>query len=344
VPGAGATTAGVEPALSVILPYRDAAETLDEAIGSVLAERRVPLELVAIDDGSRDGGPSIVARWAAEDDRVVAVRAGGVGVAKALGIGVSHARAPVLARMDADDVSLPGRFAAQLDALAGDSRLAVVGTRVEAFPSHAVGEGLRRYVAWQNALVTPEDHAREIFVESPLCHPSVAIRRGAFERVGGFRDGPFPEDYDLWLRLDAAGFALAKLPGAFLRWRHREGRVTFHDPRCAPERIVAAKAEHLAPRLARAGRPIAVWGAGPTGKRFARALESHGIFADRFVDIDPKKIGRTRRGAPVVDPSALERGACSLVVAVGARGARDLVRERLLDAGWREGSEFVCVA
>lgn len=335
---------GVLPAVSVILPYRDAAETLEQALAGVLAERRVPLEVIAIDDGSRDDGASIVARLARTDARIVPVRTDGVGVARALMVGVSHARAPVLARMDADDVSLPNRLPAQLDALAADARLAALGTQVEAFPDATVGEGLRRYVAWQNALVSPEDHAREIFVESPLCHPSVVLRRGPFERVGGFRDGPFPEDYDLWLRLDAEGHALAKLPRVLLRWRHRRGRVTFRDPRCAPERLVAAKAEHLAPRLARAGRPIAVWGAGPTGKRFARALEAHGLFADRFVDIDPRKIGSTRRGAPVVAPSSVARGTHSLVVAVGARGARAIVRERLSRDGWHEGSDFVCVA
>ena len=70
-----------------------------------------------------------------------------------------------------------------------------------------------------------------------------------------------------------------------------------------------------------------MWGAGATGKRLARELEPHGVRAERFVDIDPRKIGSTARGAPIVAPEALAPpGAETIVIAVGARGARDLVR------------------
>jgi hypothetical protein len=200
-------------------------------------------------------------------------------------------------------------------------------------------------VSWQNALITPDDHRRQIFVESPLCHPSVMLRAEALARVGGFRDGPFPEDYDLWLRLDAAGFGLAKLPRVLLRWRHRPGRATLRDPRYARERFVELKAPHLARRLASKTRPIDVWGAGPTGKRLARALERCGVRAERFVDIDPRKIGGRARGAPVVAPDRLhEPGRHWVVVALGARGARDLARAALDLAGHREGEDYLCAS
>ncbi len=335
---------GVRPDLSVLLAYRDAEATIDEALESVLAQRGPSFEVLAVDDGSRDGGPARVARLAARDRRVRCLATGGVGLAPALDLAAGHAGAPLFARMDADDVALPGRFSAELDLLASDPRLGAVGTRVEAFPEEAVGEGLRRYVAWQNALVTPADHRRALFVEAPLCHPSVVLTREAFEAVGGYRHGDFPEDYILWLRLDAAGFALAKVPEVQLRWRHRPGRMTFADPRLSPERFRALKALHLAGRLRRAARPIEVWGAGPTGRRFARALEAHGLRADRFIDIDPKKVGRTARGAAIVDPGALVRGATTVLVAVGARGARAEVRAHLLDRSFVEGDDFFCVA
>ena len=87
-----------------------------------------------------------------------------------------------------------------------------------------------------------------------------------------------------------------------------------------------------------------MWGAGPTGKRFARALEAHGVKARRFVEIDPRKIGRTARGVPIVSPEALRAGEDALVVAVGTRGARAIVRARLLEKGFVEGRDFVCAA
>src|SRR5262249_8470135 len=127
------------------------------------------------------------------------------------------------------------------------------------------------------------------------------------------------EDYDLWLRLDAAGWRLAKVPEVLLVWRHLGGRATFADPRYALARFVEAKAFYMAPKLIRSARPLAIWGAGPTGRRLARALEAHGVRASAFIDIDPRKIGRQRRGAPVVPVDAVRAGEQTVVVAVGVR-------------------------
>ncbi|MDQ3034168.1 MAG: glycosyltransferase [Myxococcota bacterium] len=335
----------VTPRLSILLPYRDVEPTIDEAIASVLEEREVPLELIAIDDGSRDGSAARVAAWAARDPRVIAITGEGAGIARALCRGAERARGAVIGRMDGDDVSLPGRFPGQLDRLAQDDALAVVGGLVEAFPASAVQGGLERYLEWQNALRTAEEHARDLFVEAPLCHPSVCLRREALEAVGGFREVDGPEDYDLWLRLDAAGWGLAKIDAQVLRWRQREGRLTFTDPRYSLERFRAVKATYLAPRLRAIGaRSLACWGAGPTGRRLARALEREGVRFSRFVDIDPRKIGRIARGAPIVDADAIDPARDFVVVAVGAAGARALVRADLERRGFIEGRDFLCAS
>jgi glycosyltransferase involved in cell wall biosynthesis len=334
----------MSPLVSVLLPYREAADTVEEALESVLAQRGVGLEVLAIDDGSTDAGPARVGRLAARDPRIVPVATGGVGLVRALCDGLARARAPFVARMDADDVCRPDRLAAEVEALRARPDLGAVGCRVEAFPAEAIGPGMARYVAWQNSLLSPEDHAREIFVESPLCHPSVMIRRDALADVGPWRETGGPEDYDLWLRFDERGWRLAKVPEVLLRWRQRPGRATFADPRYAVERFREAKAPHLARRLRSLGRPVAVWGAGPTGKRLARALEPHGVRADRFVDVDPRKVGSVARGAPILAPRALARGEHTVVVAVGARGAREEVRTELAARGFVEGDDFLCAA
>lgn len=335
---------GARPLVSVLLPYRNSAPTLEEAARSVLAERDVDLELVAVDDGSTDAGPAIIAALAARDPRVIPCATGGAGIVAALAHGASRASGAFIARMDGDDVSLPGRFSAQLALLESDRTLGAVATQVEGFPEAAVGEGLRLYIAWQNALVTPADHARELFVESPVCHPSVMLSRAALDAAGGFVDVRWAEDYDLWLRIDALGLGLAKVPRVLFRWRHREGRLTFSDGRYSLPLFDEVKAHYLAPKLLARGLPVTVWGAGKTGKHLARALEPHGVRAVRFVDIDPLKIGRTARGAPIVAPEALVRGETTLVCAVGARGARSLIRARLVERGFVEGADFLFAA
>ena len=279
------------------------------------------LEVLAVDDGSRDDGADRVRAIAASDARVRCLTSAGKGIVEALTTALAGARGSYLARMDGDDVSHAQRLSRQLEAMAQDPLLGAVGVRVEGFPASLVGEGMRRYIAWQNGLVTPQDHARELFVEAPLCHPSVLLRREALEAVGGWREVPWPEDYDLWLRLDARGWRLAKVPEVLFSWRHRDGRATFQDARYALERFREAKSEYLARRLLATGRSFAIWGAAPTGKHTARALEAHGMRPSWFVDIDPRKVGRTARGV-----SISTRAGCNVVAPsswlLWGRGAR----------------------
>ncbi len=329
--------------ISVLLPYRDAAATVADAVGSILAQQQVELELIAIDDGSRDGGPAWMAAAAARDARIRPIASGGVGVARALRVGLAAARGAWIARMDADDVCAPTRLARQRAAMAAAPRLGAVGTQVRAvgFGGGEVGPGLHRYVAWQNRLLTPAEHAHERLIESPLCHPSVLLRREALDAVGGWRDIDGPEDYDLWLRLHAAGWQLAKVDAVLLDWRHAPGRATFADPRCATARLLATKAPFVADELRARGLPFLIWGAGPGGRRLARALEAHALCPDAFIDIDPRKLGQRVRGAPVIGHATLPADR-TIVAAVGKYGARELIRAHLATLGAGEARLVLC--
>jgi len=271
------------------------------------------------------------------------------GIARALQRGLQACDAELVARMDADDVAWPGRLLAQVAALDADPSLAAVGARVRLFPGPLVRDGMRRYVAWLNALTTPALVGRDLFVEAPLVHPAAVLRRAALEAVGGWRDGPFPEDYDLWLRLAEAGGALTNLPATLLDWRESAGRLTRTDPRYALERHVALKCAALArgPLSATLAGPreVALWGAGETGRAFADALGREGLRVAAFVEVDRKKIGRVIRGAPVhaYEDVARLRG-LPLLVAVGAPGARELIRAELGKRGFEELRDFRCVA
>ena len=151
----------------MLLPFRDVAPWLDEAIAGVRAESCVE-RLILVDDGSTDESPHIAARHAAEDRRVDLVRTPGLGLVGALELGRRRTSAPYPARMDGDAVSLPGRIAHAVERLEQDPTLGAVGTQVEAFPDAHVAEGLRRYVAWQNEILTAREHRDSLFVEATL--------------------------------------------------------------------------------------------------------------------------------------------------------------------------------
>jgi len=309
--------------ISVLLPYRDAASTIEEALESTLSDLDSGDEVLAVDDRSTDEGARIVERIAARDRRLVPLRSSGEGIVPALQAALAASRGDLVARMDGDDIVLPGRFAASRALFDADPSLAVAAVRVEPFGE--VTEGIAHYIEWQNGILTKKEHAASILVESPITHPSVTIRRDALAAVGGFTDPPWPEDWDLWLRLSERSFAIAKAPAVHLRWRRHARTLTTTDARYSMESMVACRAHYLARRLG--DRPFAIWGAGQTGRRLARALETHDKRPLFFIDIDPKK--RMARDRPVLPPEeGLGRGV-SIVVAVGQRGARDIVRARI---------------
>ncbi len=337
------------PAVSVLMPCYNAAATLDEAVASILSQTLAHLELVAVDDGSTDETAARLEAWAAQDSRVRLIRQEHRGIVGALCTGLDGCRAPIIARMDADDRSLPERLARQVDYLERHPEIAVVGCRVAGFPAGQVREGFQVYLDWMNSLITPEDIARQIWVESPLAHPSVVMRREWVERVGGYQDHGWPEDYDLWLRLHLAGAKLGKVEDVLLEWREHHGRLTRTDSRYSVENFLRLKAHYLMQGPLQGRRSVIVWGAGQMGRRLSKHLMRQGAPLAAFVDIDPAKVGRRRRGLPVVAPDGLPTLWRTLprpvvLAAVGARGARVLIREQLTAMGLLEGQDWWAVA
>lgn len=346
------------PTVSIVLPARDAAGTLRGAVESCLGQTWRDLELVVVDDGSRDGTGDLAERegWRREP-RVRWLRhPRPLGVCAATATATSAARGRWIARMDADDVNEPGRIERQLAFLEANPDIGVAGCRVRIRTGDGgqVGKGFRLFEHWLNALCEPEAIARERFVESPVVNPTFLMRRELWDRFGGPRDGPFPEDYDLWLRMLGAGVRIAKVPEMLFEWRDTPGRLTRTDPRYSQDAFLACKAEHLARLSDVAARGAAVCGAGPIGKRIARELVARGVRVVRFFEVHPRRIGETIHGAPVVSQDELgpwtsvldsrREPRPVLLGAVGIRGRRAAVRELAAAHGFREGADFFCVA
>jgi cellulose synthase/poly-beta-1,6-N-acetylglucosamine synthase-like glycosyltransferase len=344
VHGAPQLSSGPSPRVSILLPCRDAAAWLDQAVASLAAQTFPDFEILAVDDGSRDRTPALLERWAAQDGRVRVLRSGGAGIVAALRTGLAHVRGELVARMDADDLAQPDRFAAQIELLDAQPDVAACGTRVRYFPGDVVRDGARRYEAWLNGLTTPAAIVRDAFVECPIAHPTLLIRRSVLDGIGGWRDVGWPEDYDLVLRLLAAGHALANVPRVLLDWRERPDRLSRTDPRYGQDAFHRCKAHYLTRGLAR-GRRIVIVGGGPVGKAFARALQAEGAAVAGFIDLDPRRIGQTIHGAPVASPDALDAYADAFAVAaVSGAAARADIRAWLDANGRVELTDYCAVA
>jgi glycosyltransferase involved in cell wall biosynthesis len=336
------------PRVSVVIPVFNAAPTLPCSIGSIGAQTFRDWELIAVDDGSTDGSAAWLEELARREPRLRLVRQTHDGIVAALNAGLAVARGEFIARMDADDESFPDRLAGQTAFLDARPEIGVVGSLVEYGGDRAANEGYALHVDWLNTLTSPESIALNRFVESPFAHPSVMFRRELIARHGGYREGDFPEDYELWLRWLEAGVRMAKTPESLLRWNDPPGRLSRTHPRYEPEAFYRLKAGFLARWLERnvdRRRPLLVWGAGrPTRKR-VRWLEACGVDIDGFVDVDPRKTGRALGGRRVRAPGEIPAPPGAFVVGyVANRGARDGQREFLQQRGFVEGRDFIFAA
>ena len=202
------------PVVSVLLPAYNAAATVRAAAESVLNGTSAALELIIVDDGSTDGTGAAVADLAA-DDRVRIISRPNKGLSASLNEAIAYASAPFIARMDADDVSMPDRLEAQLQYLADNPDVVMVGGQI------------RRIVKGQAESTSqlPLEHddivAALLRGQHAICHSTVLIRRSALDRIGGYWEHGVAEDWDLYLRLSEVG-RIANLDRHLLDY-------TFHE-------------------------------------------------------------------------------------------------------------------
>jgi hypothetical protein len=240
--------------------------------------------------------------------------------------------------MDADDVALPERLELQVEAIEQEE-LAAVGGQVEYFPEPT--DGMRAYAGWLNSLVTVDAALRDLWIECPLPGPGLMARAELFS----YRDRGWPEDYDLVLRIWEGGGRFRNVDNLVHRWRDHPDRLTRTQPAYTLDAFRRCKVHFLRRTLLAGGRAAVVWGAGPTGKAFARELLAAGTPLAAFVEVDPRKLGKRIHGAPVVpvEHAADFPGALALGAVSGPEG-RARVRELAAGLGLAEGKDFVAVA
>ena len=330
------------PRISLLMPVHNAADTLVEAVDSIRGQHLDAWEFIMVDDGSTDASPTIMRQYARQDPRIRCIFRERCGIVEALATAAESARGPLLARMDADDVAAPARLRTQAALFERFPDLALCGARIR-MCGHALGSGRKRYESWINSLTQHEDIVRDIFVECPIPHPTFMMPRDVFQAVGGYRDQGWPEDYDLVLRLWQQGAQFAKPEPTLLHWRNRPMRLSMTDQRYGEKAFRALKRHFLlATILQNADSRFYQWGAGEVGKKWLREWTQP---PEAVVDINPRKIGRAIHGVPVIPPEQLPPpGQAVILIAVGAPGARNEIRDYLHPKHYKEPKQFRFIA
>ena len=334
----------MEPLVSILLPAYNVETTLSACLRSIQRQGWPRWECVLVDDGSTDGTGRIVERFSRRDDRFRVLTTPHRGLVAALNTGIEACRGELIARMDADDVMHRRRLETQVTALLARPDWAAVGCHVRLFPRGQLGPGYRRYEAWINGIDSAEAVRREAFVECPVAHPTLVLRRPRLVALG-YRDRGWPEDYDLVLQLVTGGDRIGVVPRRLLGWRYHPDRLSLTAPDYAIDRFTACKAHFLADSFLAAEPQYILWGYGGTGRALRRALEESGKRPSHIVELHTGRLGNRIHGAPVVPLSELPRlPRRPVVVSVAGAGPRGEIRRALAAMGFSETRDYICAA
>jgi glycosyltransferase involved in cell wall biosynthesis len=214
---------GTTPRVSVVLAVYNGAAYVIEAVNSILAQTYRDFELLVIDDGSTDDTRALLTPLATSDARLMVLAEPHRGLVASLNHGISIARGSLIARMDADDVALPGRFAAQVAYLDAHPDCVVVGTSILKVNADGITPTKKSPGRVHRPTFEPMAFPPQI---GGVPHPTAMIRATALATVGGYRPYFYnAEDRDLWARLWTIG-RVHQLPEVALRYRVHAGSVT----------------------------------------------------------------------------------------------------------------------
>lgn len=327
------------------MPVFNAEKTLVECLDSILDQTLEEFELVAVNDNSTDRSVEVLRSY--NDSRISIIENQQKGIVSALNLGLQSCRSDLVARMDADDVMYVDRLKKQFAVMTDDASITLCATQARKFPEEIIKAGYAEYMRWQNACLSRQDVGNQIYIESPFAHPSVMFRKHRVMELGGYKQGEFPEDYELWLRLFNAGKHMMKLDEVLIDWRESDSRLSRTSSRYSDAAFELIRAEYLAKDWRLQGRKIVFWGAGRKTRQRTQYLIDRGIKPVAWIDIDNKKIGKQYNSARVFLPEWLRQQHNErpfVLNYVRNHGVRDLCRQYLDKAGYVMGQDYLDVA
>lgn len=209
------------PLISVILPVYNAESFLRNSIFSILDQTLPDFELIVIDDGSTDSSLRIIQQI--QDSRIVLISRENRGLPSTLNEGISLAKGNFIARMDADDISLPNRFEKQYLHLCNNPEIDILGTQALLINENNLVVGRARKPCTQTILKKYIKHA------TPALHPTFFLKKSIYEQLGGYQDIRPSQDYDFLCRANDSGFTISNTPETLMLYRIGENKITTNN-------------------------------------------------------------------------------------------------------------------
>lgn len=289
--------------VSILLPFKNAAQWIEETIGSIQNQSSENWELIAVDDFSTDESLEIVRAFAETDTRIRVYVNSINGIIPALQLGLSIASGEFITRMDADDLMPADRLELMVDKMRSLPKRSIVTGKVEYFSDKPVSQGYLSYQNWLNERVEKSDHFHHIYRECVVASPNWLARTEEVRECKVFSELQYPEDYDMTFRWMKNGFTIHGVNETTLLWREHPERTSRNSDVYDQDSFFKLKLNWF--YELEITDSIAVLGAGTKGK----------IVADYFVnrqldfnwyDLNWKKYGAPIYGKPILNIEQLE--------------------------------------
>jgi glycosyltransferase involved in cell wall biosynthesis len=329
------------PKISVILPFYQNGSELDSAINSIAKQSFTDWELLLVNNNANAGASEIARKWSSADPRIKLLHEPVQGIAFALNTGLLQARADLIARMDADDISHPSRFEKQIRFLDANPEVDVVSTQTSFHSFLEMNEGYDVFTQWQNSIIAAEEHYISRFIESPLAHPTVMFRKKLIEEYGYYSTANVPEDYELWLRWFDKDVRFYKIPEPLLQWNDHQERLSRTHDNYSKEAFYTVKCAYLAAWMQRSlaeNKKVVVCGSSKIVRKRADLLYELGV--DVFGYTDVKRV--RNRSINFIPLHQLTNPAGWFIINfISKRGVSESVRAHFMHLGFIEGKDFI---
>jgi glycosyltransferase involved in cell wall biosynthesis len=330
-----------KPLISILMPFKDTAGYLRECIDSIRQQSYPHWELLAVDDHSRDLGPSLLGNFTREDARIKLLKNKGEGIIRALRTAYGASTGSVITRMDSDDIMVADKLKIMLDALHMAGRGNISLGKVKYFSSTGISNGYKRYETWLNRLTHLGSNFEERYKECVIPSPCWMVFREDLDKCGAFQGDRYPEDYDLAFRMYASGMKCLPCDTVLHLWRDYPTRTSRTSPNYANNTFLEMKVHYFLSLDRDWKRPLIVWGAGTKGKKVASLLlKNDRLFT--WVCDNPKKIGKKVYGKELISyrniPGKIPKPQ-SIVTVANVKAQRE-IREFLDREGFVEMTHY----
>ncbi len=327
--------------VSVILPFYRPGMKLEDAIESIVNQSFTDWELILVNNNACEISSAIAYKWSETDQRVRVITEPVQSVAHAMNTGLRHAWADLVARMDADDISLPGRLKKQVEYMTNNPGTGAVATQTIFSTDIKKSKGFSLYADWQNSLITHREHYLAQFVESPLAQPTIMFRKELIDLYGYYNTENLPEDYELWLRWFEQGVRFYKIPETLVRWNDHSERLTRTNSNYSADAFLHVRYKYLARWLKKnitPGKNIIVCGSSKNIIRKAENLAALGIRIFGFTDVKPKS-SPDLNIVPYQDLTDPKK--YFILNLISKRGVGQDIRRHFKKLGFTEGKDFL---